>query len=132
MKSSLVKPQRRRIAIRPSSRNYSIINPGIGANWNKNNTHGRHENLEEQLEGQHELRRKNSKGLGLHWFYISNTQIGGDDVPSIIQTMHGLSSIVTCLSNNSNHLNMILIKTMHKTIMYAFIYHIVNYMYFLS
>ena len=132
MKCSLEKPQRRRIATRPSSRNYNTINPGVGENWNKNNTHGHHENLAEQAEGPHELRRKNSKGLGLQWFYISNTRIGGDHVPSIIQTMHESSSIVTCVSNNSNHLNMILIKTMHKTIMYAFIYHIVNYMYFLS
>ena len=105
MNSSLVKPQRRRLATRLISRNYNTINPGIGANWNKNNTHGRHENIAEQPEGQHELQRKNRKGLGLHWFYISNTQIGRDHVPLIIQTMHWSSSIVTCVSNNSIYLN---------------------------
>ena len=87
-------PQLQRLALRLNTGGYNHINPRLEASWNRRSTHDRHENIAEQPEGQRELQRKNSKGLGLHWFYISNTQIGGDHVPLIIQTMHGSSSIV--------------------------------------
>ena len=66
--------QIRRLAIILNAGGYNHINPRLVASWNRRSTHARHENIATQLEGQRELRRKNSKGLGLHWFYISNTQ----------------------------------------------------------
>ena len=52
--------------------------------------------------------------------------------PQENQAMHGSSSIVTCVSNILNHLSNYSYQMMHTSIMYAFVYHVVNHMYFLS
>ena len=49
-----------------------------------------------------------------------------------IKSCVGRSSIFTCITNISNHLNNDSYQTMHKSIMYAFVYHVVNHMYCLS
>ena len=48
-------PQLRRLAIRLNAGGYNHINPRLGASWNRRSTHGHHENIAEQPEGQREL-----------------------------------------------------------------------------
>ena len=100
---------------RPSTEEYSNINLRLGASWNRKNTHGRHENLAEQPEGQRELWRENDKGLGLQWFYISNTRPRDDHVPSNISNHAWVDSNSSPTFQSSQLFKtMIFIQTMHE------------------
>ena len=81
-----------------------MINPGIGTTETRVSLTTAMKTMQSNPKVQHELRRKNGKGLELQWFYTTNTWTGGDHLPQENQTMHGSGSIVTCIPIISNYL----------------------------